>query len=59
MQNVEFDSGQCSGTKYFEMKYFLSDNHKHDKIKENFAVMAQRNNQIVATPVDNTIIMER
>jgi len=41
------------------MKYFLTEANKLDKIKENFGEMANRNNQKLATPTEDDVIVKR
>ena len=45
MQKVEFDKQRMTSTRFYEMKYFLTDNQKHDTIDRNTG-------NKVATPIE-------
>lgn len=59
MQTVEFGNGPCTGKKYLEMKYYLTEQDKLESIKDNFGAIAARNNESLPTPTADEVIEER
>lgn len=45
MKKVELENERVDGTKYYEMKYFLTETQKHENIKENRNALSVRNNE--------------
>ena len=60
MEEIEFRDKNVDGTKFFELKYFLTNDQIEAKLKEFGSFIAQRNGEsLPQTPTNDDVIKSR